>query len=201
MKKVYFLQRAVAYLIDVFIVSIIGMAIGYFLVFRTDAYNKAVKNTENIPKTILSGEINDENKLEEYKKDFYIIEKNSGLSTIVQLVISVFYFGSYAYYKDGKTLGKKIMKIKVVSEDGSDLSHGKFIIRAALLSGLFTEFLSLLFLLLTDYSKYYTFNSLFDGIYTIFIFVSIFMIIFRKDNKGLHDLIIKSKIISTEKCD
>ena len=199
MKSVYFLQRAIAYFIDMLLISIIGAIIGSFLIFRTDSYNEAVKKISEIPSSVLNGEIENEKDLDEYKKYSYIVQKSSGVSTVVQLVISVFYFGTFAYYNGGKTIGKKCMKIKVVSVDDNELSHGKFIIRAALITGVVTSLLSLLSLLLTDYYKYYNYDMLFTSINSLFIIACIIMIIFRKDKRGLHDLVVNSKIISTFK--
>lgn len=199
MNKVYFLQRAIAYFIDVLIVAIIGSIIGYFLIFRTDSYNDAVKKISDIPSMVLSGKIENEKDLDEYMKYSYIVQKNSGLSTVVELIISIFYFGTFAYYNNGKTIGKKLMKIKVVSSSDTELSHGKFIIRASLITGLYTSFLSLFSLFFNDYVKYFNYDLLFSNIYSIFVITCIIMIIFRKDNRGLHDLIVKSKIVSSSK--
>ena len=197
MKKVYFLQRLIAYIIDILIISVVGFIATNFLILNRESYDEAYKNLNDVTSSYVNGEIEADIYLKEYNDNYYTIEKSLALVTAVELVFSIGYLGTFAFYCNGMTLGKRIMKIKVDRNDDKNLSHGMFILRAALISGLFSKCLSLFVIFISDSSSTYYATTAIDMIHTFFVVISAFMILFRKDGRGVHDLIVGSKVNAT----
>ena len=199
MKKVYFLQRVLAYLIDYLVITIIGIVLGMFLISNRDDYNKVVDSIDELTHSYTQGEIDNSEYISEYGSLAYEVEKDTAFLTIVELIVSIGYFGTFAYYNDGMTLGKKVMKIKVSSIDGKELSHGKFILRASFISFTYTKCLTLFAVLFIGKSSFYKAYFPLELVQMIFIIATVVMILRRKDTRGIHDLIVGSKIESCER--
>lgn len=192
--KVYFLQRFLAYFID----SLIVLGIVTLLTVAvpvTSKYEDALKDSENTIKLYMNGEITDEEYVDEYGKMSYIMAKETLIISFVNLVVLVAYYGSYSYYKNGQTLGKKWMKFKINGASGEYPSHLAFVVRSMLIHGVVTSLISLVALLFIDSSQYYSVIGFIDLIYILFFVISLFMIMFRKDGRGLHDIVCKTKVV------
>lgn len=192
--KAYLLQRIVSYLIDYFIVffAVTGLTI---FIPATDAYNDAVDDLKNITNSYMNEELSNEEYVKGYGKDNYIIAKETVIITVINLVVTTAYFGTYAYYKNGQTLGKKLMKIKVDGNDKKDPSHKMFVLRTLLIYGVLANIISLAFLYFIKPDMYLNTIGVIDSLQSVFVFVSIFMMMFRKDGRGLHDIICGTKVV------
>ena len=99
----------------------------------------------------------------------------------------------------GQTLGKKIFKIRVVNDDGSTVKLSSLIIRSLFIYGIVsctyciicTSFLPIK---VFTYSYKWVVN-----IETMVLFVCFLMAMYRKDGKGLHDLVSKTNVIGEVK--
>jgi len=192
--KVYFLQRVLAYLIDSILISFIAVLFTFWIP-TTESYKEAVDGIKTISQNYLDGEISEEAYLESYSKYNYTVQKDSAAIVVVQLLVTVAYFGTYAYYKNGKTVGKKLMKCRVVDENGNNVNHFNLILRTILIHGVIFSGFSLLLLLFLNAEKYFQVTNVINFIQSIFIITSLFMVMFRKDGKGLHDFISRTKVI------
>lgn len=196
MKKAFLLQRVCAYFIDYLIIFVIGILLSNFLMLDTDKYNKAVDNTIKLTEDYSNGDINIDQYYDGITTNNYMIERCSILVTLTGLAVSIGYFGSYAYYKDGQTIGKKVMKIKVVSSDGNGLSLIKFLLRASLISGFYTSILSSFMALVFELDLYKNIYIVLQNINSIFMITTILFTLIRKDNRAIHDLIVGSIVVS-----
>ena len=199
MKKVYFLQRALAYLIDYLVITVIGIIFGMFLISNSDDYTKAVNSIDELAHSYTQGEIDNKEYIREYGNLAYEVEKDTAFLTIVELIVSIGYFGTFAYYNGGMTLGKKVMKIKVSTDCGEELSHGKFILRASFISFTYTKCLTLFAVLFIGKDSFYKVYLPLELFRMIFIVVTVIMVLKRKDTRGIHDLIVGSQVESCEK--
>ena len=193
--KAYFLQRLVSYLIDFFIIIFIVTGITFFIP-TSDAYKEAYEEANEISNLYFNGEIGNSEYLSRYGDVSYTMAKETIVVTIIHLVVTVAYFGTYAYYMNGQTIGKKIMKIKVVNKDNSNVGHSILIFRTAVIYGVIESIISLIILQFINSDMYLYAITPLEFLQYIFILISLFMIMFRKDGRGLHDIIFKTKVIS-----
>ena len=112
-EKALFVQRFIAFLLDIFILSSIASLISYpFL--DAKSINKLNKNSSEVIEKYTTGEIDMNTYVDEAKGISYQLSQKQGVISLVTLFLSVLYFIVYQYYNNGQTVGKKVMKIKVV---------------------------------------------------------------------------------------
>lgn len=191
--NVNFLKRFLAYLIDIILVGTIMGIIS------------AIFTTKNA--TVLSNQFLELNEqVINTKLDFGIyysrvaditlsLDRENFMINIINCVIIILYFVVLPLYKNGQTLGKKIFKIKIVREDKEDLTANELIIRNIVVNGLLNTFLAFCLVFLLSGFEYFTITSILGFIQFVLVVVSACMIIFRKDKKGLHDIITKTKVV------
>jgi uncharacterized RDD family membrane protein YckC len=194
--NVNFLKRFLAYLIDIILVGTIMGIIS------------AIFTTKNA--TVLSNQFLELNEqVINTKLDFGIyysrvaditlsLDRENFIINIINCVIIILYFVVLPLYKNGQTLGKKIFKIKIVREDKEDLTANELIIRNIVVNGLLNTFLAFCLVFLLSGFEYFTITSILGFIQFVLVVVSACMIIFRKDKKGLHDIITKTKVVYEE---
>ena len=193
--KAYFLQRLVSYLIDFFIVIFIVTGITFFIP-TSDTYKEAYKEANEISDLYFNGEISNSEYLSRYGDVSYTMAKETIVVTVINLVVTIAYFGTYAYYMNGQTIGKKIMKIRVVNKDNSNVGHSILIFRTAIIYGVIESIISLIILQFISSNMYLYAITPLEFLQYIFVLISLFMIMFRKDGRGLHDILFKTKVIS-----
>ena len=188
------LNRIVSYLIDMAIITILLTVITAWIPI-SDKYVEASKERDGLVTKLRENEISYKEYYDTNMKCSYIMEKENIIVTLITIVVSLGYFGTFAYYMNGQTLGKKLTRIRIVDNENKDLSHSKMLLRTLIINGLFINIVStilLLFITENDYS-YVFFLSVIHAIYVI---ISLFFVAFRKDKRGLHDLLIGTKVIN-----
>lgn len=188
-------QRLLAYFIDFIIVSVI-LSLLTFWIPTSDKYIEAVKEEEEFLTIDFQNE--DISLKDLYNKYFsirYTLEKEMIVPTLISAILSLGYFATFAYYKNGQTFGKKIMKIKIVSNKDNELNHLKLMGRALIIDSILLSFLTVLFLTFITASQYSYTVYLLIVCQNIITIISAFLIIFRKDKKGLHDIMFDTKVI------
>lgn len=175
-----------------------------------EEYNKLIedKNYQEIiissyeDKKISQGEykelkeklIEDNDKLKE--KYNYILGKISISESIITLVVTLLYFGILQYYLKGQTIGKKILKLKVVSASEKPITILNYILRSLIVNNLLLNLVGIIFLLTTSLSTYTNINNVLSTLVSIIEAVIIFLVLTREDQKGLHDLLFNTKVIT-----
>ncbi len=188
----HLLPRICAYLIDVILISLVISLVTAWIP-QSEKYKAALEKVEQVNK----GELKLDDVYKEYLDINYTIDKERMIVSLVTAVATLGYFATFAYYNDGKTLGKKLMHIKVTSDNGEELTHNQMFLRTLLVQGVLTSIISMTLLTFIDSSQYVWVNTV-QMIQSFIIIVTIFMVIFRKDKKGLHDILFKTKVISTK---
>lgn len=193
------LRRFVAYLIDLFLVSVITSFLSYipFLNPSRDAYNKQYNEVLEILEHYETEEIT----MEEYQNQFvrlsYDLNKTNINYTVINLVVIIAYFGIFQWQNKGQTLGKKLLKLKVVSsKDNQELGVLSYLIRSIIVNNVFITILQIIVLSTFDVDHYYSLYSNLNMVGYILIYITAFLIFIRTDHRGLHDLIAGTKVIS-----
>ena len=188
-------KRILAYLIDILIVTCIATILTMFIPV-SEEYTNQMNELNAVLEDYSSGDISETEYLEKFSDISYIVNKESVQVSIVSVVLSTIYFVVLAYYMNGQTFGKKIMKIQVVSANSKKLTMNNYLIRSLLVDSILMNTISIVTILFLEKSSYL---KVYDATSTIFgaIYVVIFaMILFRQDGRGLHDLLANTKVIS-----
>lgn len=186
--------RIVSFIIDTFILST-ALGLLTFWVPQSNAYQKALEDGTNLINDYSENKIDFDAYFDKFVENQYTIDKESILVTLVSCVLSIGYFGTFAYYNNGQTLGKKLLKIKVTSNNGKKIKHTTYLLRAFILSGTLFSLVSCILLLFIKSNQYlYTVFpiSMLSSLITI---ISALMIGFRKDKRTIHDLICGTKVV------
>lgn len=193
-KNAVFLQRLVAYLIDGFIITIIISLIASPFI-NADAIQKINTDLLDLVNKLQSNDIG----YLTYAKEVSVLElqlaKLNGVTTIVTLFVSILYFVVFQIYNGGQTIGKKIFKIKVVSNDG-EITMNQMIVRSLLINTILLNMILLMAVsFINDPMQYmYIFGS-FESIQYLFVIVTSLMVMFRKDHVSLHDIITNTRVV------
>ena len=188
------LKRIFAYIFDILLVSFISSLI--FSVFAKpedlNNYEELYNESMEVMLNTGSGEVNED----ELMDLTYRMQTATKTSQIINVGLLIVYFGVSAYLMKGQTLGKKIMKIKVVSATDKEINPALFMLRAILVTNFIPNLIALIALILCSKNMWYQINNITSYLSSIMLFIMVGFMIFREDERGLHDIICKTKVIS-----
>lgn len=191
------LKRIVAYIIDFFIVSIVA---------NTIVTLTGLNSGQTIDYDHYINLVNDYNEKkvtdQEYEQGMiefnYELSKSSVITNATTIVLIIAYFGIYQVIAKGQTIGKKLLKIKVVQNDDSKLTYLSAIIRTIILTNVILIIMNMVSVYLMNADQFNNFSygiSMVQGAIEIIIFI---MVILRQDGRGLHDFLAKTKVVAVE---
>lgn len=192
MKDALFIHRFLALLIDMFIVvTFVSLISNAFVNY--DNLKKITDESRVIVDKLKDKEINFNQYMIEYNSLSYQSDRILGGSTIIKIIFMIFYFGVYQFIK-GQTIGKKLMKIKIIAVDGS-YTLNNILIRSLIINGILFMLIRFSSMLFIDKALYL--NSVLSSgiIYILLVIVASAMIMFRKDSRGIHDLVCGTRVV------
>ena len=190
-------KRVLAYLVDVMIISFVSLLLTYF-VPTSENYNNLNKEFENLTIDYRNQEVTMEEYLEKGTDINYQLNKEGVPQTIVSTVLSIIYFVVLAYFMNGETLGKKLMKIKITSNNDKKLTMNNYLIRALVIDSVLMNIITIITILLFSKDIYLTSYNIISYVFSFVYIVSLAMILFSKNGRGLQDILANTKVISTE---
>lgn len=188
------LKRACAYLIDLMLVLIISSLFTGIEALNPNAdkyeetydkYKTIISNTTDI-NTINNKEIMDVT---------YDMSKYGLSVSVINLVVTFLYFVVFQYMNNGKTVGKMLMKIKVVSKDRKKLKFDQILLRAIIINSILSSLILVIVLAFASKSVYLSSSRYIQFVDMTLVFASIIMILFKADGRGLHDIIGRTEVI------
>lgn len=192
-----FNKRFFAYIIDIFIVLVIANLITMFIPIseKTQDYYKELQTTQ---KKMYDKEIDVKEYTDIVLEDNYNISKGTVLISLTSIIIYILYFVVYQVYNNGQTVGKKLMKIKVRSITDESLSINTMLFRALIIYGIAANIINLILILLLKKELYLSISNTISIIQSLIVIISVFMILFSKQKKGIHDIITKTEVVNKE---
>lgn len=194
-EKPFFFPRFIAFIIDSIIVFIISVALVAVLPANPN-HEKYLKELESIQTDMMNKKINASESFNRMKDVVYDVDYTNVLVSLTQVVVFIGYFVIFQYKNKGQTLGKKLMKLKVVSTDTKELNLNQVAVRALICDSIFINLLLVACVLFISRDYYYYASFGLQLLNYGIIIVALFMILFRKDGKGLHDLVAKTKVVN-----
>lgn len=141
--------------------------------------------------------------------DYFVNSSGSGLSaavgdtttlitiTVVELALGILYFVYVPFKKNGQTLGKMILRVKVVNELGENPGFKAHFIRAIQIWGNYFGVIILVTLVFND-TIFAILSVLIAVVVWMATVISTIMLIARTDEKGLHDLIADTMVVKVD---
>lgn len=196
------LKRIIAYFIDVLIVSIVVTpfinlkAINPYI----EEYNKYYEEYTKLIEDANNGDIDTNS--DEYKDQVidlnYKIAKYKVINSSISVVSLIVYFVIIQYFLKGQTIGKKILKLRVVSNKDKELNIGHYFVRSLILNNIIFSIILIVGVYLFNETAYYNLSMVVSYLQLLVMSVIILMVVLRRDNRGLHDFVAGTKVISTE---
>ena len=193
--KASFFKRVSAYVIDYIIIMIALLGITASMNIGSDITD----DINDLTNEYRNGEITIEEYTEKVLPLNYELTKRKLPANIATVVVFIGYYVIFAYFNKGQTLGKKICKIKVVNIDGDKPNIWNMLIRSLFIYGIVSCAYSIIctsFLPIKVFTYSYKWVV---NIETMVLFVCFLMAMYRKDGKGLHDLVSKTNVIGEVK--
>ena len=196
-EKPFFLPRAVAYIIDSILVFLLCLGITFVLP-KDSNHEKYTEEYKQIQTDYTEKKISKDEYIAKSKDVVYDIDYTNTAASLTNIVVLVLYYVVFQFYNKGMTLGKKIMKLKIISTNGKDLSINQVALRAILVDSILVNLLLVGSVLFMNKNYYYYASLSLQGLESVIVIATLIMILFRKDGKGLHDLLAKTKVVSGE---
>ncbi len=188
-----FFDRLGAYVIDMIIISILISVISFGVPSNDSSEINAKMN--ELQDKLINGEVDNDVILTEYGNLLYEYQKSNVIYMSVNVALYIAYFVVFQYMLKGQTLGKKVLKLKVVTNEDGNVTIWQMIIRYLFIVSIFSGIMDILLVfLLKEYSYMITYVLLSLG-ELVFVFASMMFILYRKDKRGLHDVMAGTKVI------
>ena len=194
------LKRVMAYIIDVLIFSIVLTPIINWSVINPyiDEYTENYSEYTELVEQANAGEIDTET--DEYKDKIvdlnYNINKYKVISSSISVVGFLLYFAVLQWALKGQTIGKKIMKIRVVAnKEDKKLNVGNYILRSLILNNIIFSIILIIGVYIFKAPGYYTLSMVVSYLQLLVMSLIMLMVVLRKDYRGLHDFVAGTKVI------
>ena len=202
-------KRIMAYLIDIFIISLLtSLLAGVKFINPNRAkmestykeYNEYAEKLVNTNTTDVTQMLEDG----EYGDLFYKVSYYSMSLSITEIVVMILYFTLFPFFYDGQTIGKRLMKIKLVSKDENKVKFYKLLLRSLIVPvsaslmmyTVGSNILVTLLLFVIKGMKYLYASVAINLLITVFCYADIISMLSNKEQLSLHDKILKTKVIT-----
>lgn len=188
------LKRIIAFVIDIVIVSLVVSLIN---LLPLDPYKDKYKDAyEKYNEVVQKSTEDDKN---DYKDEIielnYEVYKYRTYSSMFSATALILYFGVLPLVMNGQTLGKKIMKLRVVSNNEKKLNFWKYLIRIVILNNIWLSLINVGSVYVVSGVKFYYVTYVISMLSSLIYMLNLIMVMFRKDNRGLHDMVAGTKVI------
>jgi uncharacterized RDD family membrane protein YckC len=128
-----------------------------------------------------------------YSQDFITYTM---ITVYASVIVGVIWLSIIPWKMNGQTIGKKIMKVKVVDEDGVNPGLKVHLIRA--IQNWSGYYMALVAWLMYVNVWAYSIASIFNFVISIVFLVSLIMFLAREDSRGLHDMLAGTYVVRVD---
>lgn len=196
MNNASFTRRLIAYIIDFVFISAILMILAYFIP-RSTNFDFLNQDINDLTEQAMNNEITFEAYTREFAKDLIEVDKASVVYNATSFIILVIYYVIIPVFTK-RTLGKRIMKIKIEHKNGKKLNILNTFIRSIVDIGLLYSLITVYLVQIVDYKTYFLTLIIFGIIQFLLVIISVFMILYRRDKRGLQDILSRSNVVLNE---
>lgn len=125
----------------------------------------------------------------------YKMQKMSISSSIITLSVTLLYFGVLQFFLKGQTLGKKLLKIRIVSATDKKNNIAQYILRSLVVNNVLLNSINVIFLACANRVTFNKVDNIISFLISLVEAVIIFLVITRKDNRGIHDLLANTRVV------
>ena len=195
--KATFFERLGSYLIDTLIVSfILSLICLGFGDYRSDTE----KLMTELDEKLIEKSITTEEYLEEYQDLLYDYQKENVLQTGISVALTIAYYVVFQYLNKGQTIGKKLLNIRVVDKDTQKpISVLKGLLRSFIVLSILSGALGIIFLYIFSKQIYFISYSTLLFIEGAFSLITIMLVLYKKDKRGLHDMMANTIVLKENK--
>lgn len=190
-KNHIFRKRALAYIIDFII---LGIFVSITLLFTNVDTSSVESEMSNLAEMLLSKNINISTYIKNYGKLFYKYDIIQFITNLLNFLYIIILYILVPGFTKGQTIGKKIMKIRVVNDDDTCVSIINLINRAILVDFLGYLLITLIIINFISGFPYFIIATILGILQFSLVIISGFMILYNKKQKGIHDILTKTKI-------
>jgi len=184
---VSFFTRFKAYLIDLMIfIFVVGLVSSF--IPKSDRLETISKDLSGLQSAYTKSEITLNEYTKKYEELVPLYDKENIATNICNLIFILGYFIIIPLYNEGQTVGKKLLNIKIKKEKGK-LTIFDMIIRNFVTTSLLQLMLSTIFIYVLKSNIYPYAVGIVSLVQILLVIITGIMIIYRKDKKGVHDLI------------
>ena len=186
-------KRLLAYIIDTLLLGVIFIILYKLIPINNEVIplNHSLKELEE---KFLNGTILFREYFSNYIQISYNIDKLNMIQIAINLLLVSFYFIIIPILTKGYTLGLYLFNLKI---DGK-LNFKNLFMRSIIINGLLFMISSVIAISFLNYKYYFITITILGFIQFLLVIISIFMIIYRKDKRGLQDIISNTKIIPND---
>lgn len=187
-------SRFLAYMIDIIL---IGILLTFSSKVLVDNEKVILLNRElnELSEKILDDGIQYDENISEYASLVKKIDLENVMFNVVTIIVILIYFVFIPYYNDGQTAGSYLLKTRVVATNGKKLTITKLMLRNFILNGLAYLTTCLTFLYLFSDITYFVLVAFLSFIQLGLVITSVFMILYRRDKRGLQDILSETKVV------
>lgn len=187
------IKRVMAFLIDMFIVSIIISMCSFSM--NNYSSNSYLEKFSDISNSYISGDISSSDYVNKYTDVIYSVNRANLNSNIISLVVLSGYFILFQFMNGGRTIGKQLMHIRIVNKDMGNVRFYSIVIRAFFINEILSILINIILVLLKRKYLFFVVYGGFSMLFNLLMVISFLMIITRNDCLALHDIISNSCII------
>ena len=199
-------NRFIAYFIDLLIISIFAILLAKinYINPQRAKYETTIKEFNKYNEKALK-DVNNMNSIitNDYMKYIQKVEKYGASFTISETLIIILYFTFFPMFNRGSTIGQRLMRLRVVKQDG-DVPWYIYFIRSLLIPIittpiLYTAILNIILIplvFLVGFKLFFYLNIALSLIICIYSYIDSIMMLKSKEGLSLHDKITKTKVVT-----
>jgi len=190
------LKRIIAFLIDMFLISFIVVGASRYLHLdpNIEKYDEAFTEYSELATSKEELSDADRDRLIELNYDVY---RYGVVNNVISIGMLILYFGILECVCKGETPGKRLMKLRLVSNSDKNLNIFQYLLRVMILNGIIFSLLIILAVYLTNGITFNYITYFLSLAESTILLINVMMVTLRNDHRGLHDIISGTKVIDT----